>query len=61
MQDYADDYDELAADEELESFYFSSAAGQARVVLGNRRFGEGERRVCVGGEGGRRALRGWEG
>lgn len=34
--DYAD-YD----DDEIEDFYFSSAAGRARVVLGNRRFGEG--------------------
>lgn len=39
-QEYADDYD-LAEDEEVESFYFSSAAGRARVVLGNRRYGEG--------------------
>ncbi|KAI7835857.1 hypothetical protein COHA_010254 [Chlorella ohadii] len=39
-QDYADDYD-LAEDEEVESYYFSSAAGRARVVLGNRRYGEG--------------------
>lgn len=36
----ADDYD-LAEDEEIEAFYFSSAAGRARVLLGNRRFGEG--------------------
>lgn len=40
LQDYADDYD-LAEDEEVESYYFSSAAGRARVVLGNRRYGEG--------------------
>lgn len=39
-QDYADEYD-LAEDEEIEAFYFSSAAGRARVTLGNRRFGEG--------------------
>jgi hypothetical protein len=39
-QEYAGDYD-LAEDEEIESFYFSSAAGRARVVLGNRRYGEG--------------------
>lgn len=39
-QEYADDYD-LAEDEEIEAFYFSSAAGRARVVVGNRRFGEG--------------------
>ncbi len=38
--DYADEYD-LAEDEELEAFYFSSAAGRARILLGNRRFGEG--------------------
>lgn len=36
----ADEYD-LAADEEIEAFYFSSAAGRARVVLENRRFGAG--------------------
>ncbi|KAL6780769.1 CGL94 [Auxenochlorella protothecoides x Auxenochlorella symbiontica] len=28
-------------DDDLEAFYFSSAAGRARVTLGNRRFGEG--------------------
>ncbi|KAI3434680.1 hypothetical protein D9Q98_002744 [Chlorella vulgaris] len=39
-QEYAGDYD-LAEDEEIESFYFSSAAGRARVLLGNRRHGEG--------------------
>ncbi|EFN57292.1 hypothetical protein CHLNCDRAFT_143887 [Chlorella variabilis] len=39
-QEYAGDYD-LGEDEEIESFYFSSAAGRARVVLGNRRYGEG--------------------
>lgn len=39
-QDYADDY-ELASDEEIEAFYYSSAAGRARVTLGNRRFGGG--------------------
>lgn len=39
-QDYAEDYD-LAEDDEIEAFYFSSAAGRARIVLGNRRFGEG--------------------
>ena len=39
-QDWADDY-ELASDEEMEAYYFSSAAGRARVVIGNRRFGEG--------------------
>ncbi|GLI58842.1 hypothetical protein VaNZ11_000607 [Volvox africanus] len=39
-QDYdggEDDYDE---DEQIEKYYFSSAAGRARVVLGNRRLGE---------------------
>lgn len=39
-QEYADEYD-LAEDEEIEAYYFSSAAGRARVLLGNRRFGEG--------------------
>jgi hypothetical protein len=39
-QDFAEDYD-LAEDDEIEAFYFSSAAGRARIVLGNRRFGEG--------------------
>jgi hypothetical protein len=39
-QEYAEDYD-LAEDEHIEDFYFSSAAGRARVLLGNRRFGEG--------------------
>ena len=38
--DYADEYD-LAEDEEIEAFYFSSAAGRARILLGNRRFGQG--------------------
>ena len=32
---------ELAEDEEIEAYYFSSAAGRARVVLENRRFGAG--------------------
>ncbi|KAG1673172.1 hypothetical protein FOA52_015283 [Chlamydomonas sp. UWO 241] len=32
--------DEVDEDDELEDYYFSSAAGRARVVLGNRRFGE---------------------
>jgi hypothetical protein len=40
VQEYAGEYD-LAEDEEIESFYFSSAAGRARVLLGNRRHGEG--------------------
>lgn len=39
-QDYADDYG-LEEDEAIEEFYFSSAAGRARVILGNRKFGEG--------------------
>ena len=44
--DWADLYEhlldaELEEDEEMESYYFSSAAGRARVVLGNRRLGEG--------------------
>ena len=39
-QDYADDYD-FEDDDAIEEFYFSSAAGRARVILGNRRFGEG--------------------
>lgn len=39
---WGDDYDDcLDEDEELEEFYFSSAAGRARIVFGNRRFGEG--------------------
>ncbi|GAX83663.1 hypothetical protein CEUSTIGMA_g11088.t1 [Chlamydomonas eustigma] len=33
------EYDDEVEDEE-ESYYFSSASGRARVVLGNRRFGE---------------------
>lgn len=45
-RDWADLYEdyldaELEEDEEIESYYFSSAAGRARVVLGNRRWGEG--------------------
>ena len=36
--DFAEAFDE---DEELEDYYFSSAAGRARIVFGNRRFGEG--------------------
>lgn len=45
-RDWADMYEdyldaELEEDEEIESYYFSSAAGRARVVLGNRRWGEG--------------------
>lgn len=47
LQEYAGDYD-LGEDEEIESFYFSSAAGRARVVLGNRRYGEGAPLLPVG-------------
>lgn len=36
--DYDYDYDE---DQEVEDFFMSSAAGRARIVLGNRRFGDG--------------------
>lgn len=39
-QEHAGDYD-LAEDEEIEQYYFSSAAGRARITLGNRRYGEG--------------------
>lgn len=39
-QDYSNYYDEYDDDEEVEDFYFSSAAGRARIVLGNRRWGE---------------------
>jgi len=39
MDDYDDD--EFGEDEEMEAFYFSSAAGKARIVIGNRRFGQG--------------------
>lgn len=41
---WMDDFDDDAywkEDEEMEAFYFSSAAGKARIVLGNRRFGQG--------------------
>lgn len=38
--EYADDLD-LAEDDVIEEFYFSAAAGRARVTIGNRRFGEG--------------------
>eukprot|EP01024_Parvocaulis_polyphysoides_P006334 TRINITY_DN11685_c0_g2_i9.p1 TRINITY_DN11685_c0_g2~~TRINITY_DN11685_c0_g2_i9.p1 ORF type:complete len:244 (-),score=41.13 TRINITY_DN11685_c0_g2_i9:304-1035(-) len=34
------DYDYRDEDEEIEDFYYSSAAGRARIVLGNRRLGE---------------------
>lgn len=33
----AQEYDD---DEAVEDYYFSAAAGRARIVLGNRRFGE---------------------
>lgn len=39
MDDYDDD--EFGEDEEMEAFYFSSAAGKARIAIGNRRFGQG--------------------
>lgn len=60
-RDWADMYEdyldaELEEDEEIESYYFSSAAGRARVVLGNRRWGEGGYMraggLGVGGQGG---------
>ena len=41
---WQEDYDEdeyWEEDEKMEAFYFSSAAGKARIVLGNRRFGSG--------------------
>ena len=34
---FAQEYDD---DEAVEDYYFSAAAGRARIVLGNRRFGE---------------------
>ena len=39
-QDYGRYYDEFDADDETEAFYFSAAAGRARIVIGNRRWGE---------------------
>lgn len=39
-QDYSNFYDEYDDDDEVEDYYFSSAAGRARIVLGNRRWGE---------------------
>ncbi|GIL47322.1 hypothetical protein Vafri_4170 [Volvox africanus] len=39
-QDYDGEEDEYDEDEQIEKYYFSSAAGRARVVLGNRRLGE---------------------
>ena len=41
---WQEDYDEdeyWEEDEKMEAFYSSSAAGKARIVLGNRRFGAG--------------------
>jgi hypothetical protein len=38
-QDYSRYYDEYDQDNEVENYYFSSAAGRARVVIGNRRYG----------------------
>lgn len=41
---WQEDYDEdeyWEEEEKMEAFYFSSAAGKARIVLGNRRFGSG--------------------
>jgi hypothetical protein len=41
---WMDEFDEdeyWEEDEKMEAFYFSSAAGKARIVLGNRRFGQG--------------------
>lgn len=56
-RDWADMYEdyldaELEEDEEIESYYFSSAAGRARVVLGNRRWGEGGYMRAGGERGG---------
>jgi hypothetical protein len=31
----------MRACKQVEAFYFSAAAGRARITLGNRRFGEG--------------------
>lgn len=39
-QDYGRFYDEYDDDEEVENYYFSAAAGRARIILGNRRWGE---------------------
>ena len=38
-QDYARYYEEYDDDEEVEDFYFSGAAGKARICIGNRRHG----------------------
>ena len=38
-QDYARYYEEYDDDEEVADYYFSSAAGRARVSIGNRRHG----------------------
>lgn len=37
--DFYDDYDAPDEDEEVEAYYFSSRAGAARVLIGNRRWG----------------------
>lgn len=37
--DYSRYYEEYDDDEQVEDYYFSSAAGRARVVIGNRRHG----------------------
>lgn len=39
--DYSRYYDEYDEDQEVEDYYFSSAAGRARVIVGNRRWGDG--------------------
>lgn len=38
-QDYARYYEEYDDDEEVADYYFSSAAGRARISIGNRRHG----------------------
>ena len=38
--DYSRYFEEYDEDEEVENYYFSAAAGRARIVLGNRRWGE---------------------
>ena len=38
--DYSRYFEEYDDDEEVENYYFSAAAGRARIVLGNRRWGE---------------------
>lgn len=39
--DYSRFYDEYDEDQEVEDYYFSAAAGHARVTIGNRRWGDG--------------------